>query len=211
MQLTKLRAAPELRAEVPPCAPAGRMDGGTASQLIRSVRRLMGKGSPERGGGAWELRPSCATSCSSRSLASFWPRMGSHERCRISSSASYCSRCRRSAQLCSCKGHFITQKARRAPRCDAACESGWGALQRLASCHCLLGDLRSVPASRRARLPCVRSRGTARADSQHRGASCWRQVECGAVAVELRSRDVSGATAQADAADEAQGGTRTAS
>jgi hypothetical protein len=38
MQLTKLRAAPVLRAEVPPCAPAGEMDGGTASQLIRSVR-----------------------------------------------------------------------------------------------------------------------------------------------------------------------------
>jgi hypothetical protein len=37
MQLTKLRAAPVLRAEVPPCAPAGEMDGGTASQLIRSV------------------------------------------------------------------------------------------------------------------------------------------------------------------------------
>src|SRR5512137_1597102 len=39
MQLTKLRAAPVLRAEVPPCAPAGRTEGGTASQLIRSVRR----------------------------------------------------------------------------------------------------------------------------------------------------------------------------
>ena len=39
MQLTKLRAAPVLQAEVPPCAPAGKMDGGTASQLIRSVRR----------------------------------------------------------------------------------------------------------------------------------------------------------------------------
>jgi hypothetical protein len=38
MQLTKLRAAPVRRAEVPPCAPAGEMDGGTASQLIRSVR-----------------------------------------------------------------------------------------------------------------------------------------------------------------------------
>ena len=38
MQLTKLRAAPVLRAEVPPCAPAGQMGGGTASQLIRSVR-----------------------------------------------------------------------------------------------------------------------------------------------------------------------------
>ncbi len=41
MQLTKLRAAPERRAEVPPCAPAGETDGGTASQLIRSVRRTM--------------------------------------------------------------------------------------------------------------------------------------------------------------------------
>ena len=39
MQLTKLRAAPVLRAEVPPCAPAGEMGGGTASQLIASVRR----------------------------------------------------------------------------------------------------------------------------------------------------------------------------
>jgi len=37
MQLTKLRAAPVWRAEVPPCAPAGQTDGGTASQLIRSV------------------------------------------------------------------------------------------------------------------------------------------------------------------------------
>jgi hypothetical protein len=39
MQLTKLRAAPERQGKVPPCAPAGQMDGGTASQLIRSVRR----------------------------------------------------------------------------------------------------------------------------------------------------------------------------
>jgi hypothetical protein len=38
MQLTKLRAAPERQAEVPPCAPAGETDGGTASQLIPSVR-----------------------------------------------------------------------------------------------------------------------------------------------------------------------------
>jgi hypothetical protein len=37
MQLTKLRAAPVWQAEVPPCAPAGETDGGTASQLIRSV------------------------------------------------------------------------------------------------------------------------------------------------------------------------------
>ena len=40
MQLTKLRAAPVLQADVPPCAPAGQLDGGTASQLIASVRRL---------------------------------------------------------------------------------------------------------------------------------------------------------------------------
>jgi hypothetical protein len=39
MQLTKLRAAPVRRAEVPPCAPAGEADGGTASQLIRGVRQ----------------------------------------------------------------------------------------------------------------------------------------------------------------------------
>jgi hypothetical protein len=39
MQLTKLRAAPERQDKVPPCAPAGQTDGGTASQLIRSVRR----------------------------------------------------------------------------------------------------------------------------------------------------------------------------
>src|SRR5512139_1000105 len=39
MQLTKLRAAPERQDKVPPCAPAGGMDGGTASQLIRGVRR----------------------------------------------------------------------------------------------------------------------------------------------------------------------------
>jgi hypothetical protein len=38
MQLTKLRAAPVRRAEVPPCAPVGEMNGGTASQLIRGVR-----------------------------------------------------------------------------------------------------------------------------------------------------------------------------
>jgi hypothetical protein len=38
MQLTKLRAAPERHDKVPPCAPAAGMDGGTASQLIRSVR-----------------------------------------------------------------------------------------------------------------------------------------------------------------------------
>ena len=37
MQLTKLRAAPVLQAEVPPCAPAAGTDGGTASQLIRGV------------------------------------------------------------------------------------------------------------------------------------------------------------------------------
>jgi Protein of unknown function (DUF3795) len=45
MQLTKLRAAPVRQVEVPPCAPVGGMDGGTASQLIRSVGRTnQGKG-----------------------------------------------------------------------------------------------------------------------------------------------------------------------
>jgi hypothetical protein len=47
MQLTKLRAAPVLRAEVPPCAPAGDMDGGTASQLIRGVRWTRGEESAD--------------------------------------------------------------------------------------------------------------------------------------------------------------------
>ena len=41
MQLTKLTAAPVLQAEVPPCAPAARTDGRTASQLIRGVRPTM--------------------------------------------------------------------------------------------------------------------------------------------------------------------------
>jgi hypothetical protein len=45
MQLTKLRAAPVRQDKVPPCAPAGGMDGGTASQLIRGVGHLLrGKG-----------------------------------------------------------------------------------------------------------------------------------------------------------------------
>jgi hypothetical protein len=55
MQLTKLRAAPVRQAEVPPCAPAGGMDGGTASQLIRSVRRLLE--------GRWRLRLILAWAC----------------------------------------------------------------------------------------------------------------------------------------------------
>jgi hypothetical protein len=38
MKLTKLRAAPVRRAEVPPCARAAGMDAGTASQLIPGVR-----------------------------------------------------------------------------------------------------------------------------------------------------------------------------
>jgi hypothetical protein len=63
MQLTKLRAAPVLQAEVPPCAPAGEMDGGTASQLIRGVVRTMlerrGKGRLEGNSGmiAFEIPP----------------------------------------------------------------------------------------------------------------------------------------------------------
>jgi hypothetical protein len=43
MQLTKLRAAPVRQPEVPPCAPAGEMGGGTASQLIRSVGLFLEK------------------------------------------------------------------------------------------------------------------------------------------------------------------------
>jgi len=43
MQLTKLRAAPVRQAEVPPCAPAGQRDGGTASQLIRGVGQTVAK------------------------------------------------------------------------------------------------------------------------------------------------------------------------
>ena len=53
MQLTKLRAAPVLRAEVPPCAPAGQTDGGTASQLIRSVRRLVQREGEGAVGSEW--------------------------------------------------------------------------------------------------------------------------------------------------------------
>jgi len=41
--------APVLRAEVPPCAPAGEADGGTASQLIRSVGRTWGTVAPSEG------------------------------------------------------------------------------------------------------------------------------------------------------------------
>jgi hypothetical protein len=44
MQLTKLRAAPERQDKVPPCAPAGGKNGGTASQLIRRVGQTMGWG-----------------------------------------------------------------------------------------------------------------------------------------------------------------------
>jgi hypothetical protein len=55
MQLTKLRAAPVRQAEVPPCAPAGRMDGGTASQLIRSVGRT-NRGSGDGTAGLLRMR-----------------------------------------------------------------------------------------------------------------------------------------------------------
>ena len=53
MQLTKLRAAPVLKAEVPPCAPAAGTDGGTASQLIRSVRRLVQREGEGAVGSEW--------------------------------------------------------------------------------------------------------------------------------------------------------------
>ena len=43
MQLTKLRAAPVLQAEVPPCARRSR-EPRTASQLIPRVRRTVGRG-----------------------------------------------------------------------------------------------------------------------------------------------------------------------
>ena len=56
MQLTKLRAAPVLQAEVPPCAPAGRMDGGTASQLIASVRPTVGEQHEEAAPGVTTAR-----------------------------------------------------------------------------------------------------------------------------------------------------------
>jgi hypothetical protein len=43
-QLTKLRAAPVLQAEVPSCAPADQSDEGTASQLIPRVRLASRRG-----------------------------------------------------------------------------------------------------------------------------------------------------------------------
>ena len=49
MKLTKLRAAPVRRAEVPPCARAARMDAGTASQLIPGVRQTLGERATELG------------------------------------------------------------------------------------------------------------------------------------------------------------------
>ena len=69
MQLTKLRAAPERQGKVPPCAPAGGMDGGTASQLIRSVRQLVQGGVPhERSDGSrptrWSLKDQDSRRCS---------------------------------------------------------------------------------------------------------------------------------------------------
>ena len=69
MQLTKLRAAPVRQAEVPPCAPAGKMDGGTASQLIRSVGRTRGEPGLvcDTGVGMWHCEgggQACRGSCS---------------------------------------------------------------------------------------------------------------------------------------------------
>src|SRR5512139_1003056 len=43
MKLTKLSAAPERQDKVPPCAPADKLGGGTASQLIRGVRQTRGR------------------------------------------------------------------------------------------------------------------------------------------------------------------------
>jgi ketosteroid isomerase-like protein len=51
-------AAPGRQPEVPPCAPAGRMDGGTASQLIRSVRPTSQEHRDKEGSSArYEHRP----------------------------------------------------------------------------------------------------------------------------------------------------------
>jgi hypothetical protein len=60
MQLTKLRAAPVRQAEVPPCAPAGGTGGGTASQLIRRVRRTRGLRSSRL---ALQIPPPVRSSC----------------------------------------------------------------------------------------------------------------------------------------------------
>jgi len=54
MQLTKLRAAPVPQAQVPPCAPVGRTDGGTVSQLIRGVGPTRGRA--RAGGGPVRMR-----------------------------------------------------------------------------------------------------------------------------------------------------------
>ena len=51
MQLTKLRAAPVRQDKVPPCAPAGQTDGGTASQLIASVGPTWKAANDDGGGG----------------------------------------------------------------------------------------------------------------------------------------------------------------
>jgi hypothetical protein len=48
MQLTELRAAPERQDKVPPCAPAGEMGGGSASQLIRRLGRAWRWGGDHR-------------------------------------------------------------------------------------------------------------------------------------------------------------------
>jgi hypothetical protein len=59
MQLTKLRAAPVRQAEVPPCAPASRMDGGTASQLIRGVGRTVAERRSDLGSGGEDGEAYC--------------------------------------------------------------------------------------------------------------------------------------------------------
>jgi hypothetical protein len=78
MQLTKLRAAPVLQAEVPPCAPADTTDGGTASQLIRSVgwtnsRDREGNDTPAKGQGQPGRSPAEDARCSSWAFPTVQP------------------------------------------------------------------------------------------------------------------------------------------
>jgi len=81
MQLTKLRAAPVRQAEVPPCAPAGQMDGGTASQLIRGFDVRVGELRDETAErllrqaisqGCWAYRENRPERLRTGALADYW-------------------------------------------------------------------------------------------------------------------------------------------
>jgi hypothetical protein len=62
MQLTKLVAAPERQGKVPPRARAGQLGAGTASQLIRRVRRTLVEEGRASTGGALDGLPSLQVS-----------------------------------------------------------------------------------------------------------------------------------------------------